>query len=247
MCWLLLILYACHLLLHASWTTQSNYYPRYPKHIKEFEARDASRRVALNLPNVSYPIYPASVYQPYSFYLPDSYRIDQFYSANWNRYPGGIYSSGGMADGDKSHNNKWAPWIFCCWEDLLFFRYIFISNGAVERVVKEKVVTMLMTRCAGCCILDRRHTCETADQNLGHPSHTQQARTLQVNLVATFFSAVFKLCCCQHRHMGMGAIPRAWDIHWRLHSPSHCYSHIVARHPWAGQEEGVWDACSICE
>ncbi len=130
--------YACHLLLHASWTTQSNYYPRYPKHIKEFEARDASRRVALNLPNVSYPIYPASVYQPYSFYLPDSYRIDQFYSANWNRYPGGIYSSGGMADGDKSHNNKWAPWIFCCWEDLLFFRYIFISNGAVERVVKEK-------------------------------------------------------------------------------------------------------------
>ncbi len=80
---------------------------RYPKHIKEFQARDAARRAANNLPKITYPIYPASVYQPYSFYLPDSYRIDQFYTANWNRYPGGIYSSGGMADQDKSHVNKW--------------------------------------------------------------------------------------------------------------------------------------------
>ncbi len=79
---------------------------RYPKHIKEFEKRDADRRTALNLPNVSYPIYPSPVYQPYSFHLPNSYRISELYAANWRRYPGGIYSSGGMADQDTSHKDK---------------------------------------------------------------------------------------------------------------------------------------------
>ncbi len=93
---------------------------RYPKHIKEFEQRDAARRVANNLPKVSYPVYPAPVYQPYSFYLPGSYRINEFYEANWRRYPGGIFSSGGMAEQDKSHTDK----------------YVFISNGFVDRVFK---------------------------------------------------------------------------------------------------------------
>ncbi len=79
---------------------------RYHKHLKEFELRDASRRVAQNLPNVSYPIYPAQAYQPYSYYLPNTYRIDQFYAANLKRYKGGIYVSGGLADGDKSHEKK---------------------------------------------------------------------------------------------------------------------------------------------
>ena len=93
---------------------------RYPKHIKEFEQRDAARRVASSLPNVAYPVYPAPVYQPYAFYLPGSYRINEFYEANWRRYPGGIFSSGGMADQDKSHTDK----------------YVFISNGFVDRVFK---------------------------------------------------------------------------------------------------------------
>ena len=89
--------------------TISHQLSRYSKHIREFEGRDASRRASLNLPKVSYPLYPASAYQPYSFHLPDTYRIDQFYEVNWNRYPGGIYSAGGIADGDKSHVDKYDP------------------------------------------------------------------------------------------------------------------------------------------
>ena len=85
---------------------------RYHKHLKEFELRDASRRAAQNLPNVSYPVYPAQAYQPYSYYLPNTYRIDQFYAANLKRYKGGVYVSGGLADGDKSHEKKWG--VCCC-------------------------------------------------------------------------------------------------------------------------------------
>jgi hypothetical protein len=79
---------------------------RYHKHLQEFEARDASRRIAQNLPNITYPVYPANAYQPYSYYLPNTYRIDQFYAANMKRYKGGLYVSGGLADGDKSHEKK---------------------------------------------------------------------------------------------------------------------------------------------
>ena len=93
----------------SGYCTISHQPSRYSKHIREFEGRDASRRASLNLPKVAYPLYPASAYQPYSFHLPDTYRIDQFYEVNWNRYPGGIYSAGGIGDGDKSHVDKYVP------------------------------------------------------------------------------------------------------------------------------------------